>query len=190
MNAHDLCAGESILIHSASGGVGLAAMQLAKLAGATIFATAGNEEKRDFVRQKGATQVMDSRSLRFADETLAATGGMGIDVVLNSLPGEAIAKGLTTLKVGGRFLEIGKRDIYDDASLGLYPFRNNLALFAIDLDQLFKQQPQRMGEMLNRLVARFESGELNPLPTISYPACDAVRCIPLDATRKTHRQRS
>ena len=113
---------------------------------------------------------MDSRSLAFALQTLGATDGKGVDIVLNSLPGEAIAKGIATLKTGGRFLEIGKRDIYANATLGLEPFRNNLALFAIDLDQLLRQQPQRMGELLRSLVPRFESGELNPLPITTYPS--------------------
>jgi len=164
--------GDSVLIHSASGGVGLAAMQLAQLAGATVFATAGNDEKREHVRRLGVAIVMDSRSLRFADETLAATTGEGVDIVLNSLPGEAIAKGLAILKTGGRFLEIGKRDIYADAPLGLHPFKNNLALFAIDLDQLFNQQPARMGQMLRKLVPRLESGELKPLPIKTFRADD------------------
>ena len=131
-----MCRGDSVLIHSASGGVGLAAMQLASLAGATVFATAGNDEKRDYVRRMGAALVMDSRNLRFADETLAATSGEGVDIVLNSLPGEAISRGLAILRTGGRFLEIGKRDIYADKPLGLHSFKNNLALFAIDLGSI------------------------------------------------------
>ncbi len=162
--------GETVLIHSASGGVGLAAIQLAKLAGARILATAGTQTKRAMVREQGACCVMDSRSLEFGAQTLAATHGAGVDVVLNSLPGEAIKTGLSVLKTGGRFLEIGKRDIYGDTPLGLYPFRNNLAMFAIDLDQLFKQQPQRMGEMLRELVDRFEANELTPLPIKVYAA--------------------
>lgn len=166
--------GESVLIHAASGGVGLAAMQLAKLAGVKVFATAGNDEKREFVKRRGAACVMDSRSLAFAEETLQATHGVGVDAVLNSLPGEAIAKGLSVLKTGGRFLEIGKRDIYGDSALGLYPFRNNLAMFAIDLDQLFKQQPARMGQMLEGLVEQFESGELQPLPVKTYGVNETV----------------
>jgi NAD(P)-dependent dehydrogenase (short-subunit alcohol dehydrogenase family) len=117
---------------------------------------------------------MDSRSLLFGQQTLAATDGVGVDVVLNSLPSEAIPVGLSTLKPGGRFLEIGKRDIYNDSPLGLFPFRNNLALFAIDLDQLFKQQPQRMGALLRRLVERFERGELQPLPTHVFAAKDTI----------------
>lgn len=168
-------AGESVLIHSASGGVGLAAIQIAQSAGAIVFATAGNEEKRAYVRQLGARITMDSRSVDFADvirqETIAEEQP-GVDIVLNSLPGEAISKGIGILKTGGRFLEIGKRDIYNDASLGLYAMRNNLAFFAIDLDQLFKQQPAKMGAMLRALVERFDAGEFQPLPTKTFTADD------------------
>lgn len=166
--------GESVLIHAATGGVGLAAIQLAKLAGAEIYATAGTDEKRQLASEQGAIKVMDSRSLAFADETLEATNGQGVDVILNSLPGEAISKGLSILQIGGRFLEIGKRDIYGDSELGMYPFRNNLSLFAIDLDQLFKQQAARMGQMLELIVEQFEAGILEPLPVKSYPAKETV----------------
>jgi len=165
--------GESVLVHAASGGVGLAAMQLARLAGARIFATAGSEEKREFVRGRGAEHVMDSRSLGFGDEVRRYVPE-GVDLVLNSLPGEAIAHGIAALATGGRFLEIGKRDIYADAPLGLHAMRNNAAFFAIDLDQLFKQRPERMGESLRALVDRFESGVLEPLPVTVHPAADAA----------------
>ncbi|TWT93744.1 Phthiocerol synthesis polyketide synthase type I PpsC [Stieleria varia] len=164
--------GESVLIHSASGGVGLAAIQLALAAGVEVLATAGTAEKRQYVLDAGASYAMDSRSLAFAQQTMAITGGRGVDAILNSLPGEAIEKGLSILNTGGRFLEIGKRDIYADRPLGLAPMRNNLAMFAIDLDQLFKVQPERMGDMLRDLVPRFESNELQPLPTIAYPVAE------------------
>ena len=166
-------AGESLLVHAASGGVGLAAIQLAKLAGARILATAGNDEKRAWVRRAGAEHVMSSRSLAFADESRRIVPE-GLDLVLNSLPGEAIARGIQALAIGGRFLEIGKRDIYADAPLGLHAFRNNIAFFAIDLDQLFKQQPERMGRALEALVPRLESGELEPLPVTVHRADDAA----------------
>ncbi len=165
-----LTSGQSVLIHAASGGVGLAAVQLCQRAGIEVFATAGTDEKRDFVHRMGVSHVMDSRSLAFGDQTLALTAGRGVDAVLNSLTGEAISIGLSVLKVGGKFLEIGKRDIYNDAALGLFPFRNNLALFAIDLDQLFKQQSEQMGARLRRLAARFDRGELSCLPVTSYNA--------------------
>lgn len=164
--------GETVLIHAATGGVGIAAIQLARLAGVEVFATAGTPEKRAFLHDAGIEQVMDSRSLDFATESLAATGGEGVDAILNSLPGEAIRRGLSTLRTGGRFLEIGKRDIYADASLGMLPLKNNLALFAIDLDQLIRQRPQQIGEALRRLMKRLESGELSALPTTTFEAGD------------------
>src|SRR5262249_7861857 len=89
--------GERMLIHTASGGPGLAALQIARRAGAEILATAGSPAKRDFLRGLGVQHVMDSRSLAFADEILALTGNGGVDVVLNSLTGEAMARSLALL---------------------------------------------------------------------------------------------
>lgn len=84
-----LCAGERVLIHAAAGGVGLAAVQVARWAGAEIFATAGSDEKRELLRGLGIRHVMDSRSLGFADEVMKLTAGRGVHVVLNSLAGGA-----------------------------------------------------------------------------------------------------
>ena len=172
--ALDHCArlrsGESILIHSASGGVGLAAIQLAQRMGLNIFATAGSEAKRDFVRGLGVSYVMDSRSLKWADEIRELTSGQGVDAILNSLPGEGIARGLESLNAGGRFLEIGKRDIYGDKSVNLSPFQNNLAFFAIDLDRLFTEQPLKMGKMLRELSDEFDCELLDALPVKTFPA--------------------
>lgn len=151
---------ESILIHAASGGVGLAAIEVAQELGVEVFATAGSDLKRDHVRSMGVKHVHDSRSLNFVSEIANLTearGEPGIDAILNSLPGEAIPAGMSLLRVGGRFLEIGKRDIYADQSLGMYPLRNNLAFFAIDLDQLFQQQAARMGKRLREVVQKFNS---------------------------------
>ncbi|MFW6168861.1 MAG: type I polyketide synthase [Planctomycetota bacterium] len=155
---------EQVLIHSASGGVGLAAVQLAREAGAKILATAGTDEKREFLRRQGIECVMNSRSLEFADQVMQWTEGRGVDVILNSLAGEAIARGMETLAPGGRFLEIGKRDIHQNARLGLLPFRNNLSFFAIDLDQLMRESPDRIGRLLRNLASRFSSQKLTPLP--------------------------
>ena len=82
--------GEHVLIHAAAGGVGLAAIQYAKHRGAVVIATAGSEVKRAFLRLAGADHVLDSRDLGFADAVRAITGGAGVDVVLNSLSGEAM----------------------------------------------------------------------------------------------------
>ena len=103
--------GDRVLIHAATGGVGTAAVQVARAVGAEVLATAGSVRKRAILEGRGVRDVFDSRSLTFADQVMERTGGEGVDVVLNSLTGEFIEKGLSTLRSGGRFVEIGKRDL-------------------------------------------------------------------------------
>jgi len=165
--------GERILIHSATGGIGLAAVQLARRVGAEIFATAGNEEKRNYLRELGIQHVSDSRSLAFAEEVMAATDGEGVDVVLNSLAGEAVEKGLSVLAEDGRFLELGKRDIYADRPLGLEHFRKRLLYAAIDLAGLAENRPERFRALLTEVMDAFSSGELEPLPVQTFPVSNA-----------------
>jgi NADPH:quinone reductase-like Zn-dependent oxidoreductase/acyl carrier protein len=167
-----LGAGERVLIHGGAGGVGIAAIQLAKHLGAEIFATAGTAEKRDFVRLLGADHVFDSRSLAFADDILQATGGAGVDVVLNSLAGDAIPRNLRLLRPFGRMIELGKRDIYEDSRIGLRPFRNNIAYFGIDADQLLAQRPDTARRVFTELMALFADGTLQPLPHRTFEARD------------------
>ena len=172
--------GERVLIHSAAGGVGLAAIQVARLAGTEVFATAGTAEKRAYLQRLGVAHVFDSRTLAFADEVLERTGGRGVDLVLNSLAGEAIPRGLAALADHGRFLEIGKRDIYENMRIGLAPFRKNLSLFAIDLDRMMAERPAVLGRLLRRLVGEVDAGRLGPLPRRDFPndaAADAFRAM-------------
>ena len=161
--------GERILIHAAAGGVGLAAIQLAQKAGAEIFATAGSPEKREFLRSLGVHHVMDSRSTAFADEVMELTGGKGVDIVLNSLAGDAIPLSISALAPYGRFIEIGKQDIYGNSKLGLRPFGNNLSFFAVDLDRLFRQRPDFAGNLFRELIKHFEEQTLHPLPHRVFP---------------------
>jgi acyl transferase domain-containing protein/acyl carrier protein len=169
-----LSAGERVLIHSATGGVGLAAVQLARRAGAEIFATAGTPEKRAYLKELGIEHVMDSRSLAFADEVMEQTGGRGVDVVLNSLPGEALLRSLETLADYGRFLEIGKRDVYSNSRLGLRPFRKNLSFHAIDLDRLVRERPALLSKLLRQIVQDANAGRIAPLPYRRYPIAEAL----------------
>ncbi len=166
--------GERVLIHGAAGGVGIAAVQLARHLGAEIHATAGSDEKRAFVRLLGADYVYDSRSLAFADEILANTGGEGVDVVLNSLAGEAIRRNLRVLKPFGRFLELGKRDFFENTPIGLRPFKDNISYFGIDADQLLVSQPELAGRLFRELMALFEEGALFPLPSQVFKATQIV----------------
>jgi acyl transferase domain-containing protein/NADPH:quinone reductase-like Zn-dependent oxidoreductase/acyl carrier protein len=169
-----LRAGERVLIHGGAGGVGIAAIQLAKHLGAEIFVTVGTADKRDFVRLLGADHVFDSRSLAFADEVLKATGGEGVDVVLNSLAGDAISRNLRLLRPFGRMLELGKRDFYENTHIGLRPLRNNIAYFGIDADQLLAQRPDIARRVFVELMALFADRTLQPLPHRTFDASDIV----------------
>jgi NADPH:quinone reductase-like Zn-dependent oxidoreductase/short-subunit dehydrogenase/acyl carrier protein/SAM-dependent methyltransferase len=169
--------GEKVLIHGAAGGVGIAAIQLARHLGAEIFATAGSEEKRDFLRLLGADHVMNSRSLAFADEILDITGGRGIDVVLNSLAGEAINRNLRVLRPFGRFLELGKRDFYENTRIGLRPFKDNITYYGIDADQLMVERPDLTSRLFKEMMALFEQGILKPLPYRTFPASRVVEAF-------------
>ncbi|RKP47737.1 type I polyketide synthase [Pararobbsia silviterrae] len=156
--------GERVLVHGGAGGVGVAAIQLARHLGAQVFATAGSDEKREFVRLLGADRVFDSRSLGFADAIREATGGAGVDIVLNSLAGEAMVRSIDTLRPFGRFLELGKRDFYENTAIGLRPFRNNISYFGIDADQLMGALPELTTRLFADVMQAFEDGALHPLP--------------------------
>ena len=161
--------GERILIHSGASGVGLAAVQLALKAGAEVFATAGSPEKRELLSIMGVRHVMDSRTLAFAEEVMERTGGQGVDVVLNSLAGEAIDKNLSILRSCGRFVEIGKVDIYNNRKTGMGPLRKNISLFAVDLIGVFRDRPDLARSLLHELIGRFNRKELHPLPLRAFP---------------------
>jgi acyl transferase domain-containing protein/NADPH:quinone reductase-like Zn-dependent oxidoreductase/acyl carrier protein len=165
----ELAPGEHVLIHSASGGVGLAAIQYAKHRGAVVTATAGSDAKRAFLRLAGADHVLDSRSLAFADAVREITRGAGVDVVLNSLSGEAMERSLELLKPFGRFLELGKRDFYLNRRFQSRPLRQNISYFAIDIDQLPLRRPQLARSLLSEIATALAAGEIRPLAHRVFP---------------------
>ncbi|ETB49644.1 hypothetical protein O974_05785, partial [Mycobacterium avium 11-0986] len=161
--------------------VGQAAIAIARAAGCEIFATAGSPQRRQLLRDMGIEHVYDSRSLEFAEQIRRDTDGYGVDVVLNSLPGAAQRAGIELLALGGRFIELGKRDIYRDSRLGLFPFRRNLSLFAVDLALLTHSHPHTVRRLLTTVYQRTAAGEL-PMPrTTHYPLQDAVAAVRLVA---------
>jgi NADPH:quinone reductase-like Zn-dependent oxidoreductase/acyl carrier protein len=184
VDAAGLARGETVLIHGGAGGVGLAAIQIAHHVGATVFATAGSSEKREYLRSLGVAVALDSRSLDFADEVRERTGGEGVDVVLNSLSGEALVASLDTLRPFGRFVEIGKRDIFENVKIGLRPFQRNLAFFAIDMERFFAERPDLARTLLRELAARFEAGSYQALPRTCFPIEEASRALQYLAQRK------
>src|SRR5690606_22728155 len=164
--------GERVLIHAAAGGVGMAAVQLALRAGAEVFATAGSPEKREFLRRLGVAHVMDSRTLDFAEQVLEATGGRGVDVVLNSLAGEFIPRSLAALAEEGRFLEIGKRGIWTAEQVAEVKPRARYEV--IDLGAYAQARPSAIRGMFERLLPWFEDATLRPLPTRVFDAVEAA----------------
>ncbi|WPB82687.1 SDR family NAD(P)-dependent oxidoreductase [Archangium violaceum] len=165
-----LAPGETVLVHGGAGGIGLAALRLAEQLGAQVIATAGSPAKRDLLRMLGVKHVLDSRSLSFAEQVRSVTHGEGVDVVLNSLAGEAIARGLECLRPGGRFVELGKRDIYANQPLLLRPFRNNLAYFGVDITRLMTDAPRAAAAAFKSVAGRVAEGMYRPLPHQTYPA--------------------
>ncbi len=169
-----LRAGERVLIHSSAGGVGLAALQLAMRAGATVFATAGTPEKRALLSVLGVPHVMDSRSLAFADEIMALTHGEGVDIVLNSLTGETIDKNFAVLRPFGRYVEIGLVDIYKNRKIGMRLLRENISVFAVDLGRAFDQRLDLPRSALQPVLDHFAEGQLHPLPHRVIPVTRVV----------------
>lgn len=152
--------GESVLIHAATGGVGLAAIQVAQWLGAEIFATAGSPIKREYLQRMGIQHVYDSRTLAFRDEIMERTGQHGVDVVLNSLAGDFIAKGLSTLAPFGRFLEIGRRDVYANTPIPLGLLEKGIGFFVVNLSQATPGFQEILSEVFNLI----EDGTFRPLP--------------------------
>ncbi|HUH71712.1 MAG TPA: sulfolipid-1 biosynthesis phthioceranic/hydroxyphthioceranic acid synthase [Mycobacterium sp.] len=170
-------AGDKVLIHSGTGGVGQAAIAIARAAGAEIFATAGSPQRRQLLRDMGIEHVYDSRSIEFADQIRRDTDGYGVDIVLNSVTGAAQLAGLKLLALGGRFVEIGKRDIYGDTKLGLFPFRRNLAFWGVDLGLMSVSHPQQVSAMLSTVYRLTAEGVL-PMPeSTHYPLAEAATAI-------------
>ena len=162
--------GEWVLIHGAAGGVGLAAMQIARWKGAKIVATVGSPDKRALVQMFGADKIFDSRSLSFAEDIKREIGA--VDVVLNSLYGEAMLASIKCLKPFGRFVELGKRDYVENTFMGLRAFRRNLSYFGVDVDQLLAANPALTEALMRDLERAFEDGHLTPLPYRIFDAED------------------
>lgn len=163
--------GETILIHAGAGGVGMAATQIAHHLGAEVIATAGSPSKRTLLNTLGVRHVVDSRRADFADAVREITGGRGVDVVLNSLAAEAIPMGLSCLAEFGRFIEIGKRDIYQNSRIPLWPMRHNASFHVVAMDAIFGGNENLTAKLLGGIADLVEAGALHPLPFRAFPAC-------------------
>jgi len=163
-------AGEMILVHAGAGGVGMAAIQIAHHLGAEVIASAGSATKRDLLKTLGVKHVIDSRKGDFTETVLELTNGRGVDVVLNALAAEAIPMGLSCLAEFGRFIEIGKRDIYQNSRLPLWALRKNASFHVVAMDAVFAGDAAQTCELLAEVAELVEKGELTALPYRSFPA--------------------
>ena len=166
-----LKAGDRVLIHTASGGVGLAAVQLAQSLGAEVFATA-SQPKQAYLRSLGIEHVFDSRTNDFGQEILEATGGFGVNMVLNSLTGPGfIEASLSCLADGGGFVEMGRRDIWTPEEMAAS--RPDVAYSILELDYLKKNEPSRPGGVLRTVTEKISGGTLKPLAHTRWPISEA-----------------
>ena len=167
-------AGESILIHSAAGGFGQATIQLAKLYDVEIFATAGSEEKRQFLTDTykiPADHLFSSRSYHFSNDIKRMTCGRGVDVVINSLAGEALRSSWECVAPFGRFIEVGKKDIYTYGTLPMHQFAKNVTFSCVDLEHIFSTDKSRTGNLLKDVMRLYEAGKISvPEPLHVFPA--------------------
>ncbi|KAF4769894.1 hypothetical protein HAV15_011851 [Penicillium sp. str.  len=160
--------GQRVLIHSAAGGVGIAAIQLCQYAGAEIFATVGTSEKREFLKSTfglSDDRIFNSRNTDFANQIFDATNGQGVDIILNSLTGDLLDESWRILADGGTMIEIGKKDILDRNSLAMEPFDRNISFRAVDMSH--ERAPDHLvSRLMSRLFQMIETGYVKPIAPI------------------------
>src|SRR6202030_1805870 len=165
-----LKAGERILVHAGAGGVRMAAIQIAHYLQAEVIASAGSPAKRALLETLGVKHVIDFRRGDFAEAVMNLTDRRGVDVVLNALAGEAIPMGLSCLAEFGRFIEIGKRDIYQNSRIPLRPLRRNASFHVVAMDAVFAGDESLTREMFAEVADLVEQAALRPLPFRAFPA--------------------
>lgn len=160
--------GETVLVHGGAGGTGLAAIAVARRAGATVIASAGTDERRAFARAAGAHHTVNSRTVNFVDDVMRLTDGRGADVVYTSLAGEALRQNLRAAAEFGRIVDIGKADIYGNTAIELAPFDHNLQYIAVDIDRLFAFRPEFSRRLWSDVISRFADGTYQALPATIF----------------------
>ncbi|EXK33530.1 hypothetical protein FOMG_10801 [Fusarium oxysporum f. sp. melonis 26406] len=176
--------GERILIHAAAGGVGQAAIMLAKMVGAEIYATVGTADKRRFLIETYGIpddHIFSSRDSSFADGIRRMTNGKGVEVVLNSLAGELLRETWHCISMFGRFIEIGKRDIEINTKLEMTPFIRNVTFASVDLTVIFRHRKPLGAAALNSVMDLLRENKVHEIsPITTYPVSqieDAFRVM-------------
>ncbi|XDG09707.1 hypothetical protein ABKA04_009322 [Annulohypoxylon sp. FPYF3050] len=169
--------GQSVLIHSAAGGVGIAAIQLAQHKKCDIFVTVGTDDKRKFLADHfhiPHNRIFGSRDTKFAEDIRRETGGRGVDVILNSLVGELLDESWRLLADGGTMVEIGKRDIVDRNTLSMEPFDRNCSFRAVDLSYTKEISDTLIGMLMVEIFDLIKGGHIGPIHPITTYGFDEV----------------
>ncbi|OTA81918.1 hypothetical protein M434DRAFT_85057 [Hypoxylon sp. CO27-5] len=170
--------GQSVLIHSATGGVGIACIELAQYKKAEIFVTVGTEEKRQFLESNYGiprSHMFSSRNTKFAREIMKATGGRGVNVVINSLIGELLDASWRIMADGGNMVEIGKRDIVDRNTLSMEPFDRNCSFRAVDFSYTKDIKDSLVASLFDELFVLIDGGHIKPIHPITTFGFDEVQ---------------
>ncbi|OJJ30102.1 hypothetical protein ASPWEDRAFT_164008 [Aspergillus wentii DTO 134E9] len=170
--------GQSVLIQSACGGIGLAAIQICQMIGATIFATVGTEAKaQHLVDTYGIprSHIFNSRNATFLPDVLHATSGRGVDLVLNSLSGDLLHASWKCVAAYGSMVEIGKRDFIGHARLNMDMFEANRAFFGVDFAQICAERPDITQAILEECVGYYTQGSIRPISPVTYFPADRIQ---------------
>ncbi|KAF3067200.1 Lovastatin diketide synthase LovF [Daldinia childiae] len=168
---------QTLLIHSACGGVGLAAIQVAKMIGADIYCTVGNEEKVQYLMSTfmiPRSRIFNSRDKSFLGDIMAATNGRGVDVVLNSLSGELLHTSWECVAEFGKMIEIGKRDLIGNGKLALNIFELNRSYHGIDLGHIMDVRGDLGNSLLKTIAKYYEQGHIQPIRPVKIFTADAI----------------
>ncbi|RAL12642.1 polyketide synthase fmaB [Aspergillus homomorphus CBS 101889] len=169
-NIGNLQKGQTVLIHSAAGGVGIACIQLALYAGAEIYVTVGTDEKRRYLHETFGIpfeRMFTSRSTSFAGDIMKATNGQGIDVIVNSLTGELLDATWRICADGGTMVEIGKRDIVERNYLSMEPFDRGCSYRAVDLSHAKIMRDGVHFKLMKRIFELINGGHITPITRIT-----------------------
>ncbi|XP_070170837.1 fatty acid synthase-like [Polyergus mexicanus] len=159
--------GDKVLIHSGTGGIGQAAINLALDQGCEVFTTVGSIEKQHFIKKTFPSipedHIGNSRDTSFEQIVIQKTEGRGVDIVLNSLAEEKLQASIRCLAKGGRFLEIGKFDMISNSPLEIFAFSKGISFHSVILDNSFYDRPESKIILSNKLIEGLKEGAIKPL---------------------------
>lgn len=177
LNLARLQPGETVLIHGAAGGVGSAAIQVAKSVGAQVIGTASTDERRGYALAAGADYAIDSRSLNFVDDVRVLTNGRGVDVIISTAPGEILRHNFDAVAEFGRIVEVGKADIYGGTMLDMAVFDKNLTYFSMDMDRMLTSRPAEALKLVAGSYDKFSRSSYQPLPVQIFATADLAQAF-------------